>query len=61
MTQEIGGENGVTPGGEIDADFLEEPAGVGAITVSHVNGGFDISVEWEKGLCEDFTVRSFEV
>lgn len=29
--------------------------------MSHVNGGFDFSVEWEEGLCEDFAVGSFEV
>ena len=45
MAEEIGGEDGVAPGGEVDADFLEEPAGVGAIAVGHVDCGFDCLIQ----------------
>lgn len=41
MAEQIGGEDGVSPICEVDADFLKEPAGVGAVTVGHEHGGFD--------------------
>lgn len=64
MTEEIGGEDGVTPGGKMDADFLKEPTGVGAIAVGHVDGAFDfmrLEIEREKGLGEDFAIGSLEM
>lgn len=64
MAEEVGGEDGVAPGGEMDADFLEEPTGVGAVAVGHVDGAFDfvgLEIEREKGLGEDFAVGSFEM
>jgi len=41
MAEEVRGEDGVAPGGEVDAYFLEEPASVGAVAVGHKDGGFD--------------------
>lgn len=64
VAEEVGGEDGVAPGGEVDADFLEEPAGVGAVAVGHEHCGFDLvglEVEGEKGLGEDFAVGGFEI
>ena len=61
MAEEIGGEDGVAPGGEVDADFLEEPASVGAVAVGHVDCGFDCLIQRQKGLGEEFAVRRFEV
>lgn len=64
VAEEVGGEDGVAPGGEVDADFLEEPASVGAVAVGHKDGGFDLvglEVEREEGLGEDFAVGGFEV
>ena len=64
VAEEVGGEDGVAPGGEVDADLLEEPAGVGAVAVGHVDGGLDLvglQVEREEALCEDLAVRGVEV
>ncbi|PON89412.1 hypothetical protein TorRG33x02_147630 [Trema orientale] len=41
VAEEVGGEDGVAPAGEADADLLEEPAGVGAVAVGHVDRAFD--------------------
>lgn len=41
MTDKVGRKDGVTPLGELDADSLEGPADVVAVTVGHENGGFD--------------------
>lgn len=63
VAKEVGGEDGVAPGGEVDADLLEEPAGVGAVAVAHEDGGFHGSggVQGQEGLREDLAVGSFEV
>lgn len=63
VAEEVGGEDGVAPGGEGDADFLEEPAGVGAVAVGHEDGAFDLEVgiQRQEALGEDLAVRSFEV
>lgn len=64
MAKEIGGEDGVTPGGEMDTDFLEEPTGVGAVAMGHVDSAFDfvgLEIERDEGLGEDFSVGGFEM
>ena len=61
VAEEVSGEDSVAPGGEVDADFLEEPAGVGAVAVSHKDGGFDGLVEREEGLRKDFTIGGLEI
>lgn len=43
VAEDVGGEDGVAPRGEVDADLLEEPAGVGAVAVGHEDGGFDFA------------------
>lgn len=35
VAEEVGAVDGVAPGGVGNGDFLEEPAGVGAVAVSH--------------------------
>ncbi|KAF7814334.1 hypothetical protein G2W53_028303 [Senna tora] len=63
VAEEIGGEDGVAPSGEVDADLLEEPAGVGAVSVGHEDGGLEGSgrVQGEEGLGEDLAIGSIEV
>lgn len=41
MAKEVSGEDGVAPGGIVDADLLEEPPGIGTVTVGHIHGGLD--------------------
>ncbi|RDX65829.1 hypothetical protein CR513_55478, partial [Mucuna pruriens] len=60
VAEEVGGEDSIAPVGEVDADFLEEPAGVGAVAVGHKDGGFDVVVEREERLSEDFAVGGVE-
>jgi hypothetical protein len=64
VAEEIGGEYGVSPGSVVDADLLEEPAGIGAVAVSHVNGAFEFragGIQWKEALCEDLAVWCFEI
>lgn len=61
MAEEVGGEDGVAPVCEADTYFLEEPAGVGAVTVGHKDGGFDGLIEREEGLRKDFSIGSLEM
>lgn len=42
VAEEVSGEDGIAPGGVGEANFLEHPAGVGAVAVSHVDGAFEI-------------------
>ncbi|KAJ0865546.1 hypothetical protein HanRHA438_Chr12g0541691 [Helianthus annuus] len=41
MAKKISSKDSVAPLGVGDADFLEAPAGVGAVAVGHEDGGFD--------------------
>ena len=61
VAEEVGGEDGVAPGGEVDADLLEEPAGVGTVAVAHVDGGLDGEIQREETLGEEVAVGGFEV
>lgn len=63
VAEEVGSEDGVAPGGVVDADLLEEPAGVGAVAVGHKDGGLhgDGGIQREEGLREDHAVGSLEV
>ena len=62
MPEEVSGEDGVAPGGKVDADLLEEPAGVGSVAMGHVNGSFNGfgSIQWKEALREEFAIGSFE-
>lgn len=40
MSDKIGAVDGVAPIGVSDGDFLEQPGGIGAVAVGHVDGGF---------------------
>lgn len=63
MAEHIGGEDGVAPAGEVDAEFLEHPAGIRPVAVGHEDGGLDGSggVEGEEGLGEEGAVGGLEV
>lgn len=62
VTEEVGGEDGVTPVGEADADLLEEPASVGAVAVGHVDGAFDTwRVQGDETLGEELAAGGVEV
>lgn len=61
MAEEIGGEYGVTPRGEVDADLLEQPARIGSVAVTHIDRCLDGLIQRQEGLREEFTVGSVEV
>lgn len=61
MAEEIGGEDGVAPGGEVDADLLEEPAGVGSVAMGHEDRGLDLLIQGQEALREELAVGGVEV
>lgn len=61
VAEEVGGEDGVAPGSVGEANFLEHPAGVGAVAVSHVDGAFEIGeVKRDEALCEELAMGGFK-
>lgn len=61
MAEEVSGEDGVTPGGVVDANLLEEPAGVGSVAVGHVDRALDLLIQRQEALREDLAVGGVEV
>ena len=45
VAEDVGGEDCVAPGGVVNANLLEEPAGVGAVAVGHVDGSLDREIQ----------------